>query len=182
MSKHFNLILSIIAMVLFSFQSHAQTDALVEDPNYDQDFRLGFGINSGYIFQEPYHFSYGADARLQYDLSKRFSITLTSGYTNLTISGKNNDLAFIPVKVGYKTFVWENKFYLMGEFGAAFGATDAYRKTSMVVSPSAGYASKYIDVSIRYENYSDFPNLKDDGTVGDGVGLVSVRLAYGFKL
>lgn len=174
-------ILSCFVMVLFHFQSSAQTNTN-ETENYDQGFRLGFGINSGYALQEPYHFSYGADVRLQYDLSKRFSITLTSGYTNITISGNNNDLAFIPVKAGYKTFVWENKFYAMGEIGAAFGTNDTYRKTSVIVSPSVGYATKYIDFSIRYENYADFPNLKDNGSTGDGVGLISLRLAYGFKL
>jgi hypothetical protein len=168
-------------LVISCFQSSAQTNTN-EAENYDQGFRLGFGINSGYALQEPYHFSYGADVRLQYDLSKRFSITLTSGYTNITISGNNNDLAFIPVKAGYKTFVWENKFYAMGEIGAAFGTNDTYRKTSVIVSPSVGYATKYIDFSIRYENYADFPNLKDNGSTGDGVGLISLRLAYGFKL
>ena len=162
-------------------QINAQTET--ETTDYDQGFRLGFGINGGYVFQEPYHFSYGGDIRLQYDLSKRYSITLTGGYTNLTISGNDKDLGFYPLKAGYKTFVWENKFYAMGEIGAAFGATDAYRKTSVVVSPSVGYVcGKYLDISLRYENFADFPNLKDDGSVGDGVGLVSLRLAYGFRL
>lgn len=173
-------ILSFFILGLFYFQSSAQTKTKIE--NFDQGFRLGFGINSGYAFQEPYHFSYGADVRIQYDLSERFSITLTSGYTNITISGNENDLAFIPVKAGYKTFVWANKFYAMGEIGAAFGTTDTYRYTSVIVSPSVGYATKFIDVSIRYENYADFPNVKNNGSTGDGVGLVSLRLAYGFQL
>ena len=179
--KPLNLILTCFTIVIFSFQSQAQTDTKLEDPNYDQGFRLGFGINGGYVFQEPYHFSYGGDIRLQYDLSKRYSITLTSGYQNLTIRS-NDNLRFIPVKAGYKTFVWENKFYAMGEIGAAFGTNDAYRKTSVIVSPSVGYILKFLDISIRYENFADFPNLKDDGSLGDGVGLVSLRVAYGFKL
>ena len=178
----FKLIFSCLTIVFLTCQTHAQTNTDRETQDYDQGFRFGFGVNGGYIFQEPYHFSYGGDVRLQYDLSKRYSITLTGGYTNLTISGNDNDLGLIPVKAGYKTFVWENKFYAMGEIGAAFGTTDTYRKTSVVVSPSVGYVSKFIDVSIRYENYSDFPNLKDDGSIGDGVGLVSLRLAYGFRL
>jgi hypothetical protein len=175
-------ILSLFILGLFHFQSSAQTNTSSETENFDQGFRLGFGINSGYAFQEPYHFSYGADMRIQYDLSERFSILLTSGYTNITISGNDNDLAFIPVKAGYKTFVWANKFYAMGEIGAAFGTTDTYRKTSVIVSPSVGFANKFIDVSIRYENYADFPNIKDNGSTGDGLGLVAVRLAYGFQL
>ena len=180
-SRTLNLVLSCFVILFFCTQSHAQTDANAEE-NYDQGFRIGFGINGGYIFQEPYHFSYGGDVRLQYDLTKRYSITLTGGYSNLTISGNNNDLGFIPVKAGYKTFVWENQFYAMGEIGAAFGTTDTYRKTSVIVSPSVGYVCKFIDVSLRYESFADFPNVKDDGSIGDGVGLVSLRLAYGFKL
>ena len=110
MSPFLKQILLCFFVVISYFQSSAQTNTN-ETENYDQGFRLGFGINSGYALQEPYHFSYGADVRMQYDLSKRFSITLTSGYTNITISGSDNDLAFIPLKAGYKTFVWENKFH-----------------------------------------------------------------------
>ena len=178
-TKHSKILTLLLAAFFLSNPTQAQEK---KTENFDQGFRLGFGINSGYAFQEPYHFSYGADMRIQYDLSERFSITLTSGYTNITISGNDNDLAFIPVKAGYKTFVWANKFYAMGEIGAAIGTTDTYHKTSVIVSPSVGYASKFIDVSIRYENYADFPNEKDNGSTGDGLGLVSLRLAYGFKL
>jgi hypothetical protein len=173
-------VLSLLIAVLFLSNATQAQEKKTE--NFDQGFRLGFGINSGYAFQEPYHFSYGADLRIQYDLSERFSITLTSGYNYITINGNDNDLAFIPIKAGYKTFVWANKFYAMGEIGAAIGTTDTYRKTSVIVSPSVGYANKFIDVSIRYENYADFPNIKGNGSTGDGVGLVSVRLAYGFQL
>lgn len=179
--RNFASLLCCFFLFLLSGKMQAQSGAEAE--NYDQGFRLGFGLNGGYVFQEPYHFSYGGDVRIQYDLSKRYSITLTGGYTNLTLSGNDNDLAFIPLKAGYKTFVWENKFYAMGEIGAAFGMTNTYNKTSVVVSPSVGYVcGKYLDISLRYENYPDFPNLKDNGTIGDGVGLVSLRLAYGFRL
>ena len=131
-----NAILGFLAVVCCILQTNAQSSSDTETKNYDQGFRLGFGVNGGYIFQEPYHFSYGGDVRLQYDLSKRYSITLTGGYTNFTISGSKNHLAFIPVRAGYKTFIWENKFYAMGEFGAAFGVTDAYRKTSAAICPT----------------------------------------------
>lgn len=178
-TNHSKILTLLIAAFFLSNPTRAQEK---ETENFDQGFRLGFGINSGYAFQEPYHFSYGADMRIQYDLSERFSITLTSGYTNITISGNDNDLAFIPVKAGYKTFVWANKFYAMGEIGAAIGTTDTYRKTSVIVSPSVGYANKFFDISVRYENYADFPNEKDNGSTGDGLGLVSLRLAYGFQL
>ncbi|MGL2964863.1 hypothetical protein ACSVH2_13655 [Flavobacterium sp. RSB2_4_14] len=150
--------------------------------NYDQGFKLGIGINAGYIFQDPYDFALGADARLQYDLSKRYSVTLTTGFSNLFVSGQDNDLGFIPVKAGFKAFVWNDQFYVMGEAGAAFAVTNDYDKTSFLIAPSIGYATKHIDISLRYEHYSDFPMLNDNGTVGQGVGQLGIRVAYGFKL
>ena len=152
-----------------------------EVKNYDQKFKLGFGINAGTVFDDPYEFSLGADARLQYDLSKRYSLTLTSGFTNLFINGKDNDLGFIPVKAGFKAFVFKDTFYLMGEIGAAFAVTNNYNKNSLLLAPSIGYATKYIDISLRYERYNDFPNYNDN-KIGKGVGQLGLRLAYGFEL
>jgi hypothetical protein len=37
----------------------------------------------------------------------------------------------------------------MGEAGAAFAVTD-YNQTSLILAPSIGYATKYIDVSLRF--------------------------------
>ncbi len=150
--------------------------------NYDQGFRLGFGINGGYALQDPYGLALGADARLQYDLSKRYSVAVTSGFSNLFVKGKNNDLGFIPVKLGFKAFVWNDEFYVLGEGGAAFPVTNNYKKNSVIIAPGIGYATKFIDVSLRYEHYSDFPVTNNDGTIGQGMGQLSLRLAYGFKL
>ena len=165
--------------ILFANNLQAQD---TKATNYDQGFKLGIGINAGYVFQDPYDFALGADARLQYDLSKRYSLTLTTGFSNLFVSGKKNDLGFIPAKAGFKAFIWNDQFYVMGEIGAAFAVTNDYDKTSMILAPSIGYATKYIDLSLRYENYSDFPKLNNNGTVGEGVGQLAVRIAYGFKL
>ena len=148
--------------------------------HYDQGFRLGFGLNGGYVFEEPYDFSLGADVRLQYDLSKRTSVTLTTGFTNLFIGDDMKDLGFIPVKAGFKGFIWEDQFYLLGEVGAGFAVTNDYNKTSLILSPGIGYVpSKYIDLSLRYEYYNDFPNTLSDNR---GVGQLALRIAYGFKL
>ncbi|MDN3677462.1 hypothetical protein QWY90_09035 [Flavobacterium paronense] len=152
-----------------------------EVKNYDQKFKLGFGINAGTVFDDPYEYSLGADARLQYDLSKRYSVTLTSGFTNLFVNGEDNDLGFIPVKAGFKAFIFKDTFYLMGEIGAAFAVTNDYNKNSLLLAPSIGYATKYIDISLRYERYNDFPNYNDN-KIGKGVGQLGLRLAYGFEL
>ena len=148
--------------------------------NYDQGFRLGFGLNGGYVFEDPYDFSLGADVRLQYDLSKRTSLTLTTGFTNLFIGDGYDDLGFIPVKAGFKGFIWEDQFYLLGEVGAGFAVTHDYDQTTLILSPGIGYVpSKYIDLSLRYEYYNDFPNGLTDNR---GVGQIALRVAYGFKL
>lgn len=150
--------------------------------NYDQKFKLGFGINGGTVFDDPYEYTLGADARLQYDLSKRYSVTFTTGFTNLFVNGKDNDLGFIPVKAGFKAFIFKDTFYLMGEIGGAFAVTNDYNKNSLLLAPSIGYATKYIDISLRYERYNDFPKLNNNGTFGKGVGQLGIRLAYGFEL
>ena len=175
-SFNFKTVITAAAIVFGIATTSAQ-----EANNYDQGFRLGFGINGGLPLNDPYDFSLGADARLQYDLSKKYSLTLTTGFSNLFISGDDNDLGYIPLKAGFKAFVLKDQLYLMGEAGAAFAVTNGYNKTSFLLSPAIGYATDIIDISLRYEHFSDFPVLKND-VVQDGLGQVSLRLAYGFKL
>jgi hypothetical protein len=174
---------SLLVLAMATFFSN--TTSAQDNPatNYDQGFRLGVGVNAGYAVNDPYKLALGADARLQYDLTKRYSLTLTTGFTNLFVSeADGSDLGFIPAKAGFKAFVWNDEFYLMGEAGAAFAVTNGYNKTSLLLAPSIGYATKYVDISVRYEHYSDFPKLNNDGTTGKGIGQAAVRLAYGFKL
>jgi len=181
-SQKLKVAFSTLVVVLCATTTFAQTNSDTMSKNYDQGFRLGIGVNAGYVFQDPYDFALGADARLQYDLSKRYSVTLTTGFSNLFVSGKKNDLGFIPVKLGFKAFVWNDQFYIMGEGGAAFAVTNNYDKNSLLLAPSIGYASKYIDISLRYEHYANFPKLNDNGTIGKGVGQLGIRVAYGFEL
>lgn len=167
--------------LLFANNTNAQQTNEIK--NYDQGFKMGFGISGGYAFADPYKLALGADARLQYDLTKRYSLTLTTGFTNLFVSESDgSDLGFIPAKAGFKAFVWNDEFYVMGEAGAAFAVTNDYNKTSLLLAPSIGYATKYIDISLRYEHYSDFPKMNNNGSIGKGVGQLGVRLAYGFDL
>ena len=178
----------VFTMALF-FGSQAQA----QETNYDQGFRLGFGANVGYATNDPYKLTLGGDIRGQYDLSKVYSLTLTTGYTNLFVSKadvfpgqvEGKDLGIIPAKAGFKAFVWNDQFYLMGEAGAAFAVSNVDNtrdKTSLLLSPSVGYATKYIDISLNYTHYNHFDRINDNGSVGKGVGQVGVRLAYGFKL
>ncbi|TDE06099.1 hypothetical protein [Flavobacterium hiemivividum] len=174
---------TLLVLAIATFFSNTTSAQDTPATNYDQGFRLGVGLNAGYAVNDPYKLALGADARLQYDLTKRYSLTLTTGFTNLFVSeADGSDLGFIPAKAGFKAFVWNDQFYLMGEAGAAFAVTNGYNKTSLLLAPSIGYATKYVDISLRYEHYSDFAKVNNDGTTGKGVGQAAVRLAYGFQL
>jgi hypothetical protein len=165
----------------FSTTSSAQDTS---SSTYDKGFRLGVGVNGGIGVNDPYQGVVGGDVRLQYDLSKRYSLTMTTGYTNIFVpEDRGNDLGFIPVKAGFKAFIWDDRFYLMGEAGAAISVANHYNQTSLLLSPAIGYATKYVDISVHYEHYNDFEKFNADGTSnGTGLGQIGVRLAYGFKL
>ena len=180
--------------IAMMFASNVQAqETTTTATNYDQGFRLGVGLNAGYSTNDPYKLSLGADVRGQYDLSQRYSLTLTTGYTNLFVSKadafpgqtEGKDLGIIPAKAGFKAFIWEDQFYVMGEAGAAFAVSNVDNtrdKTSLLLSPSIGYATKYIDISLNYTHYNHFDRLNSNGSLGRGVGQVGVRLAYGFQL
>ncbi|WP_374549982.1 hypothetical protein [Flavobacterium sp.] len=169
----------IVAVLLLTFTgAYAQEK---ETKNYDQGFRIGFGVNAGIPTEDPYDFNVSGDVRLQYDFSKKYSMTLTTGFGNFFQSGKNNDLGYIPAKLGFKAFVLKDQFYILGEAGAAFAVTNNYDKTSLVLSPGIGYANDIIDISLRYEHFNDFPVIKN-GIIDEGLGQIALRIAYGFKL
>lgn len=168
MTNKFKIAITLVLVTLFLNSSFAQ-DA--QTKNFDQGFRLGFGINGGIPTNKVYDFSLGIDARIQYDLSKSTSVTFTTGFTNLFIGNNLPDLGFIPAKAGFKAFVLEDSFYVLGEVGAGFGVTNGYNETTFLWAPGIGYANKNFDVSIRYEDYQKF-----------NTNQIALRLAYGFKL
>jgi len=175
MSFNSKTIFATVAIIFAITFSTAQ-----DKPAYDQGFRLGIGVSAGYPFENPYDLNLGADARLQYDLSRKYSLTLTTGFSNLFISDAA-DLGYIPVKVGFKAFVIEDQFYLMGEAGGAFAVTNSRNDRSLLISPSVGYVTKNFDFSIRYEYLPDFPTVVNN-LPSNGLNQVSLRVAYGFKL
>jgi hypothetical protein len=167
---------SIIAIFTLCFAGTMNAQETAE--NYDQRFKLGIGANTGYIFDDPFGLALGADVRLQYNLSQRTSLTLTTGFTNFFKDEASKDLGFIPVKAGFQGFIWEDSFYLLGEIGAGFAVTNDYNQTTLILAPGVGYATKYIDLSLRYEYYNDFPKAYG----GEGLGQLALRLGYSFNL
>ena len=130
------------------------------------DMRLGYGFSGGIPFN-GYRGSVGIDGRFQYDISLKTSLLATTGYTHF-FSNEISDLAYAPVKLGFKSHIGE-QVYILGEVGAAFSTTG--EGTSLVWNPGIGIATKHIDISLRYENLSNFDTAQ-----------VALRLAYGYKL
>lgn len=176
MKKTIQILVIICVSICVNF-SYSQENA----DDYNRSFKLGFGLNGGVPFNDPYSFNAGADVRVQYNISETYSICFTTGYNNLFVKDNGVDLGYIPVKIGYKTFIFSNEFYVMGEIGGAFSVTKEYEDNSMLFAPSVGYATKYVDISLRYEFLKDFPIIKDN-LADNGLAQLMVRLAYGFDL
>ena len=157
------------AMVMAGITASAQD--VVKNDGYEGGFRLGFGLNGGVTTGDYFNFALGGDVRLQYDMTSRTSLTLTTGYTHLFGEDQVPDLGFIPAKAGFKAFVWEDRFYVLGEVGAGFAVTNDYNETTFLWSPGIGYANDVIDLSLRYEGMNDF-----------NTDQIALRIAYGFKL
>ena len=160
--------LSVFAIALL-FANNLQAQ---EAKSFEQGFRLGIGLNGGIpTDNDDYDWSLGGDVRLQYDLSQKTSLTLTTGFTNLFVDPNVNDLGFIPAKLGFKAFIAGDKFYVLGEVGGGFAVTNGYDQNTYIWSPGIGYATEKIDVSLRYEKYTDYDTDQ-----------IALRIAYGFKL
>ncbi|HMG07790.1 MAG TPA: hypothetical protein VK609_04730 [Mucilaginibacter sp.] len=146
--------------------AHAQTPV---------SWHIGFGINSGVSTSDAFKYALGGDIRIQKDFDKRFSGTLTTGFSHFFekahfagYSQYGSPYNVIPVKLGIKYFVADN-LYLGGEAGAGF----AFEQwgTSFLWSPSVGFAFKNgIDLSVKYEDYTNDKATKN----------IALRLAYGF--
>lgn len=158
-------------LMMTGVAASAQDTDLVKNDGYEGGFRLGFGINGGITTGDYFNWALGGDVRLQYDMTRRTSLTLTTGFTNLFGEDEIPDLGFIPAKAGFKAFVWEDQFYVLGEVGAGFAVTNDYDQTTFLWSPGIGYANDVIDISVRYEGMNDF-----------NTDQIALRFAYGFKL
>lgn len=169
-----NLLKTAGALIIVLFTTNAISQNIndarsTEINSYDQGFRFGVGLSGGFpTDSKTYDFALGGDARLQYDLTRKASLMLTTGYTH--IFGKDEDFGYVPVKGGFKYFVGES-VYLAGEAGVAV-ATKGNNNAEFLWAPSIGWANDVIDISIRYEDIKEFNNFDQ----------VALRLAYGFKL
>ncbi|AWG21604.1 hypothetical protein FFWV33_08690 [Flavobacterium faecale] len=168
--------LALLSLLFATVHSYAQD----KSNSYQRNFKYGVGLSTGLPLNDPYQVNVGADARVQYNISENYSLTFTTGYNNLSVKD-GASIGYIPVKVGYKTFLFSNEFYVMGEFGGAFSVTKDANANSILFSPSIGYGAKSLDISLRYEFLKDFPIVKDNQP-DNGLAQIMVRVAYGFDL
>jgi hypothetical protein len=149
--------------------------------------RLGVGIEGlapvGDL-HNGYNAGLGGTARLQYGVSDRLALTLTSGFYNFfgktgTVDNipnvKVGDKGVVPVKAGIKAFVASN-FYLGGEAGVGIVTSNEAvgdSRTKFLWTPGIGFANKSWDVGARYENLLGH---------GYNYGYLGLRVAYGFGL
>ena len=82
-TKQIKIAIALTVTLFLTNVTFAQNTKEAKSENYDQGFRLGFGINGGLPTDNDYDFALGGDVRIQYDLSKKTSVTFTTGFTNL---------------------------------------------------------------------------------------------------
>jgi hypothetical protein len=149
---------AIIVFSLFINQSSAQNA-----------WRLGIAGNAGIATNKVYGLVLGADVRLQTKFDERNLFILTSGLTHFFDTQKTIDgFTYVPLKAGFKTF-FVPKLYVAAEAGVGFGLNKG-SDASFLWSPSFGYSGKKLDVSIKYEDFTEVKYLQQ----------VALRIAYGF--
>jgi hypothetical protein len=152
--------------------------------------RFGLGMEVGTMtgnLRNNFSGMLGGTARLQYDASSNFAITLTSGYYNFfpknsptpgyttignTIYGTaTHNQGMIPVKLGVKGFFCKHG-YIGAEGGVGF-ETQYSENKKLILSPAIGWANSQWDISGRYENFSGQSN---------SYGFAAARVAFAFGL
>ena len=142
--------------------------------------RMGIGLDAGIPTGNltiSSTFVLGGTIQLQYGVSDRFAIALTSGadhFFSRNIPGTNkpyDSFGVIPIRAGIKEFFLPS-IYFGAEAGIAYEQVDSGPgNKKLLIVPSLGYANKRWDIGLRYDNYSG---------QNDPYGFVAVRIAYGF--
>ncbi|MCX2574209.1 hypothetical protein [Pedobacter sandarakinus] len=167
--------LAIFATTGVKAQTMTTTDATM---NSGMGFKVGVGVSGG-IFRDksPMDYAYGADLKLQWDLTPYVAVTGSGGYTKLMSKNNTVDPDFIPVKGGVKVFPIK-KMYIATEAGAGFAIQDG-AKTNFIYSGGFGFEFGGFDAGVRYEGY-----VNDSASTYyfPKTGQYALRLAYNFKL
>ncbi len=156
-------IFTAVAIIVFTL--------IVNQSSAQNAWRLGIAGNAGLASNKVYGLVLGADVRLQTKFDERNLFILTSGLTHFFDTQKTIDgFTYVPLKAGFKTF-FVPKLYVAAEAGVGFGLNKG-SDASFLWSPSFGYSGKKLDVSIKYEDFTEVKYLQQ----------VALRIAYGFNL
>ncbi|RZL64893.1 MAG: hypothetical protein EOO93_06800 [Pedobacter sp.] len=158
----------------------AQTMTTTSMPaNSGMAFKVGVGVQGGlFPDKSEMDYGYGADVRLQYDLSPSVAITASGGYTKLKWKSSPLNFEFIPLMGGVKAFVVDRMF-LTGGAGTGLALKDGANMT-FIYTGGLGYEwTNGLEVGVKYEGYvnnssSDLYFMK--------TGQYALRLGYNFKL
>jgi hypothetical protein len=188
MKKKIKLGFATALLVGFAFVSKAQTA--------DKEWRLSvgpeFGIPSG-TFAHNYGYLFGGSVQLDIPvLVHGLYVTANAGYDNLIAKKDvaNINVQTIPVKAGFKYFVFSDLVYVQAQAGVHFlgnkSDLNADKAAAFTYSPSVGVLLKlapknYLDLGVRWEETAGFYN-GGEGSGGNSYGLVALRVAYSFGL
>jgi len=179
-----NLFLGVLAICLFAITAKAQTTPT-------SPWHFGVGAESGITLSGiASKTEIGATGRVQYDLSKNFALTLTSGYYEFLGTNVRKAMGMVPIKLGLKAFVGSG-FYFSGEGGIGietqnFNVLKNFDNgipgtTKLLGSGGFGYTVKSWDFSLRYEGF--FGNNKSyyvNDHINSNFSLVGLRVGYTF--
>lgn len=182
-----NLFTGVLAICLFAITAKAQ----ITQTHSDNPLHFGVGAEGGITLSGiASKTELGATGRVQYDVSKNFALTLTSGYYEFLGTNVRAAMGMVPVKLGLKAHVGSG-FYFSGEAGAGFETQNFNvlknvdngipRTTKLLWSGGFGYAVKSWDFSLRYESF--FGNNKSyyvNDNINTNFSLVGLRVGYTF--
>jgi hypothetical protein len=171
-----------MAVVIFTTTNlSAQTMSSTESSTTTNGmaFKVGVGINGGVFTKgSEMDYGYGADLKLQYDLSKDVALTASGGYTRLRWKNSPLNFQFIPLMGGVKAFVID-RMYLNAQAGTGLAIEDG-ANMNFIYSGGLGYEwNNGLELGVKYEGYvnnsaSDLYFMK--------TGQFNLRLGYNFKL
>lgn len=187
-----------VLLVSFAFASKAQTStpAGSTTSSTDKEWRLSvgpeFGIPSG-NFAHNYGWLFGGSVQLDIPVFvPGLYVTANAGYDNLIAKKDvaNINVQTIPVKAGFKYFVFSDLVYVQAMAGVHFLANksdlNADKAAAFTYTPGVGVLLKlapknYLDLGVRWEETAGFYN-GGEGSGGNSYGQVTLRVAYSFGL
>ncbi|MFC4210830.1 hypothetical protein ACFOWA_06540 [Pedobacter lithocola] len=168
------------AVAIFATSNlQAQTTSTPMMTTNGMAFKVGVGVQGGlFPDKSEMDYGYGADLKLQYDLSKDVAVYASGGYTKLKWKGSPLNFEFIPVMGGVKAFVID-RMYLTGGAGTGLAVKEG-AEMNFIYTGGVGYEwTNGLEIGAKYEGYvnnsaSDLYFMK--------TGQFALRLGYNFKL